>query len=354
MILATRLPRSRGGAVDGVARRGEPRRVTNPDFVSIGDDRFASTEGGGYGPTRSALRWLAGAWVAELALTVLSRLLFQLALLRTSAGASIGGSLGFAALVEIVSIGSTIGGIAIDGVILGALLRMRRTPASADVDTPAVVGAAAAGGSIVLSIATTLLSFVLIRTSSTAFESIEQILQLFGLAVGLTETAAILWVMARLARAASTRVPRALAAVLGAALAWRYLSWIAIAVRGRNFAIARENPLGWLAISLLVSAVAQGVLVAFALGLDKKLAGVDPGASAAPRIVLQPEESLAELGTRNMIRGGIAFVAGTVITVGSLAAASGGGTYVVAWGAIAYGAIQFFRGVSQRSRARRS
>jgi lactam utilization protein B len=53
-------------------------------------------------------------------------------------------------------------------------------------------------------------------------------------------------------------------------------------------------------------------------------------------------------GKRNMAIGGIVCVVGLVITLGSLTAASNsGGGYVVAWGAIVFGAIQFFRGAAQ-------
>ncbi len=53
--------------------------------------------------------------------------------------------------------------------------------------------------------------------------------------------------------------------------------------------------------------------------------------------------------TTNMLVGGLVCVVGLVITVGSCVASSGpgGGSYVVAWGAIVFGAIQFFRGLSQ-------
>lgn len=52
-------------------------------------------------------------------------------------------------------------------------------------------------------------------------------------------------------------------------------------------------------------------------------------------------------GQTNMAIGGIVCLIGIVITVFSFMAASGGGTYVVAWGAIVFGAIQFIRGASQ-------
>jgi hypothetical protein len=50
----------------------------------------------------------------------------------------------------------------------------------------------------------------------------------------------------------------------------------------------------------------------------------------------------------NMITGAIVCLLGIVITVGSFMAAQGGGTYFLAYGAIIWGAIQFFRGAAQK------
>lgn len=55
---------------------------------------------------------------------------------------------------------------------------------------------------------------------------------------------------------------------------------------------------------------------------------------------------------RSMLFGGIMFVVGLVITVGSYTAASdgnGGGRYVVAWGAMIFGGIRFFYGLAKLS-----
>jgi hypothetical protein len=50
----------------------------------------------------------------------------------------------------------------------------------------------------------------------------------------------------------------------------------------------------------------------------------------------------------NMLIGGGICLLGLVITIGScLAAGEGGGRYYIAYGAIIWGAIQFFRGLSQ-------
>ena len=67
----------------------------------------------------------------------------------------------------------------------------------------------------------------------------------------------------------------------------------------------------------------------------------------------QLRELLKQAGQRNMLIGGLVCVIGVVITLGTLAAASGaaGGSYIIAWGAIVFGAIQFFRGVGQTSQA---
>ncbi len=50
-------------------------------------------------------------------------------------------------------------------------------------------------------------------------------------------------------------------------------------------------------------------------------------------------------GQRDMIIGGLVCVVGILITAITYSSAEGGGTYVVAWGAIVFGAIQFFRGL---------
>jgi hypothetical protein len=48
-----------------------------------------------------------------------------------------------------------------------------------------------------------------------------------------------------------------------------------------------------------------------------------------------------------MVYGALWCVGGIIITAVTYGAASGGGRYMVAFGPIIYGAIRFFRGVSQ-------
>ena len=53
-------------------------------------------------------------------------------------------------------------------------------------------------------------------------------------------------------------------------------------------------------------------------------------------------------GLRNMAIGAVVCVVGIVITAATYSAASsGGGHYVVAWGAIIFGAFQFLKGLFQ-------
>lgn len=50
--------------------------------------------------------------------------------------------------------------------------------------------------------------------------------------------------------------------------------------------------------------------------------------------------------SKDMLYGALWCIGGTVVTVATYSAASGGGRYVVAWGAIIFGAIQFFKGLA--------
>jgi len=63
------------------------------------------------------------------------------------------------------------------------------------------------------------------------------------------------------------------------------------------------------------------------------------------RVVQQKSKALAR---KNMLSGALWCIGGIIVTVATYgAASSGGGTYFVAWGAIAYGAIQFITGIYQ-------
>jgi len=85
-------------------------------------------------------------------------------------------------------------------------------------------------------------------------------------------------------------------------------------------------------------------------------APVNAQAALAAAAQLDKANDVAENGTtrsqgvRNMVIGGLWCVGGilvTAITYGAASSGSGGGSYVIAWGAIVFGAIQFFKGVFQ-------
>lgn len=66
---------------------------------------------------------------------------------------------------------------------------------------------------------------------------------------------------------------------------------------------------------------------------------------------LQQARQRGDGGGRDMLVGGAFFVGGTAFTAMSYMDAGtrpGGGTYVVCWGAILFGLVQFLRGIVKR------
>jgi phage FluMu protein Com len=49
----------------------------------------------------------------------------------------------------------------------------------------------------------------------------------------------------------------------------------------------------------------------------------------------------------NIVIGGLICVVGTVVTVGTFLCAANDGSFLIAWGAIVFGGIQFFKGLGQ-------
>lgn len=68
--------------------------------------------------------------------------------------------------------------------------------------------------------------------------------------------------------------------------------------------------------------------------------------STADRRRISPAEAASQRARRNMIVGGAWCAGGTAVTIITYAAASGGGTYVVAWGAIVFGGWRFLKGLA--------
>lgn len=80
-------------------------------------------------------------------------------------------------------------------------------------------------------------------------------------------------------------------------------------------------------------------------GLDAQSAS-----TVVSNLVQARSQAYRSAGTRNMLIGALFCVGGILVTVISYNAAAnnaGGGRYVVAWGAVIFGAIQFFRGLAQ-------
>lgn len=66
----------------------------------------------------------------------------------------------------------------------------------------------------------------------------------------------------------------------------------------------------------------------------------------------EPPAKGMDAATRQMVIGGFWFVGGilvTAVTYASATASPFGGTYVVAWGAIVFGGVQFLRGLARRA-----
>jgi len=83
--------------------------------------------------------------------------------------------------------------------------------------------------------------------------------------------------------------------------------------------------------------VAMGLTYAEATSITNEVRGITPTA----------EESYSGNGQRNMLVGGLWCLGGILVTAVTYAnASSGGGRYVVAWGAIVFGAVQFFKGLA--------
>lgn len=75
-------------------------------------------------------------------------------------------------------------------------------------------------------------------------------------------------------------------------------------------------------------------------GLDEESASV-----VVTNLEQQIKDAKKEKANRDMLFGALWCIGGIVVTAVTFSAASGGGTYVVAWGAILFGAVQFIKGL---------
>jgi hypothetical protein len=77
-------------------------------------------------------------------------------------------------------------------------------------------------------------------------------------------------------------------------------------------------------------------------GLDSQSAGI-----VVSNLVKMRSDAVAAAGKKEMLYGALWCIGGIAVTAGTYAAASNGGPYIIAFGAIIFGAIQFFRGLVQ-------
>lgn len=69
------------------------------------------------------------------------------------------------------------------------------------------------------------------------------------------------------------------------------------------------------------------------------------------KIVPEKAQPTKASARKNMIYGALWCIGGIVVTVATYSAASGGGTYIVAWGAILFGGLQLLSGIYQYFKA---
>jgi hypothetical protein len=89
--------------------------------------------------------------------------------------------------------------------------------------------------------------------------------------------------------------------------------------------------------------------------VEKKLVEQGLDAASAQAVVANLREIRSKQkraqGQKNMGFGALWCIGGIVVTAATYGSASGGGTYVVAWGAILVGVVQFLQGLYQVSTA---
>lgn len=77
-------------------------------------------------------------------------------------------------------------------------------------------------------------------------------------------------------------------------------------------------------------------------GLDQ-----DSASQVVSNLFNMRTDAVRSAGKKNMIYGALWCIGGVVVTVVTFSMAANGGSYIVTWGAILFGAIQFFRGAYQ-------
>lgn len=83
------------------------------------------------------------------------------------------------------------------------------------------------------------------------------------------------------------------------------------------------------------------------------LAGEGLAEESASVLVHEIGDTLASKWGRHMVTGALWCGGGTLVTVLTYQAAANGGTYMVAWGAIVFGLVDFVRGLAGWSKFKR-
>jgi len=81
--------------------------------------------------------------------------------------------------------------------------------------------------------------------------------------------------------------------------------------------------------------------------VKSKLIAKGLDSASASIVVKNLSAARSRVATKNMLYGALWCIGGIIVTAITFSAASGGGRYVIAWGAILFGGIQFLRGLWQ-------
>lgn len=85
--------------------------------------------------------------------------------------------------------------------------------------------------------------------------------------------------------------------------------------------------------------------------VEKKGLDRDSAASVVDDLLEMRSEALRRAGNQRMLRGAVVCILGIGVTVATYSLAANGGTYMVAWGAMIFGAVDFIRGLVQAATA---
>jgi ribosomal protein S27E len=77
---------------------------------------------------------------------------------------------------------------------------------------------------------------------------------------------------------------------------------------------------------------------------------VQPRQAAVPAPIPDKKAAGQSQGPKNLLSGALWCIGGIVVTIATYAAAEPGGTFIIAWGAILFGGLQFLEGLCQTAR----